>query len=857
MAKTRRSIFTAIKTPEGALVREVESGVRTLYDAITDPSNWRAAVKRKLGVTQVEIEKGIRDIVDDYLSGRKTKEEIASGLLDKARDGVMAELEIAFVRTGMEQKNKELLDSEPVLSEADQDALRHARLDKIAEQHFQEQRFAEEITEKIVGEDEVTESTAKTEIENEPKCDFEYRDKLRFLESKMRFISWLFDEKKPDTERIKKMLNAVLMALGAAQMTYEANARQTQSSELIARNKAIGRMIELYEHRVHGVSVKDTFAIKGKLAKSKKVSVRGVAAAGRKPTMLSDEQLNRPVPDADQGINREPTTPEIAPVREEPKLKAKRRKPAEVFDIEKAMAKRDADRAREANFVPKHLLETSELALQETPNLSEIVRPPAERLEKKEAGYGEHLRRGLSYLWNRGNQQLEESIAYHIRGEKTKEELGEREREVYGTGIGVASSLCRTGMSYGGVAITADLPRFLTQSYYTSAERDDLRKVITEYIRERWEVDQTNFGYDVLREKNKRMAERIEASRYLSPEDKKRLLGQVREIVGTQETRREKTETDFNVAIAKIVDQSVVERVTGTQVIREATNTAMAVTGMHLLRAPAYAGFALVERYQKISLESADDVTASEKMRKLMVDGFTNFSKDLTFQTGKTKNERAYNGLMAIGKVVRAGAMAYASMNGLWETMPTMDTMTAGDLHERIDDALRVYTAHDDVHVMHELASHGAIGDGVQTLGEQGMHETLEPALSEVHVEIPMSEVPMFELTSDDLAAGIIKSGDGITQALVRVIEYNPKQYGYDGSGDELSIDLFARTLSKTMAKNDGLLKTWLTDEAKGNLTIVPLQGADGWHVGFLDAKTHQEITDSALKAFTKAQPRH
>jgi hypothetical protein len=74
---------------------------------------------------------------------------------------------------------------------------------------------------------------------------------------------------------------------------------------------------------------------------------------------------------------------------------------------------------------------------------------------------------------------------------------------------------------------------------------------------------------------------------------------------------------------------------------------------------------------------------------------------------------------------------------------------------------------------------------------------------------------------------------------------------------DQLAFDLNTRKLALTMVKNDGLLRTWLNDEAIGNLIVLPEMRADGWHVKFLDAKTHEEISGKALATFTKVQPRH
>ncbi len=453
---------------------------------------------------------------------------------------------------------------------------------------------------------------------------------------------------------------------------------------------------------------------------------------------------------------------------------------------------------------------------------------------------------------------VDESVAYHLRGEKTAVELGEREHTKFGIAASFTSSLVRTAMSYGGVAVAPDFLRYLTQSHYTSTEREALRGVIGAHVKEQQRVDVENAGYDALQEKSLRMAERIEASKYLSKEDKARVLGRIREVIATQEERREKTDADFNRAIARIVDEAVVNRVTGVQLTREMTNSALALTGGHLLRAPAYAGLALVERYQQITRESAVEAGAAEKIRKLVIDGFTGLASDLTFNTGSSKRERAYNGLMAIGKVVRAGAMAYASSSGLWDRMPTIDTMTAQDLSDRIDDATKAYTGRDNAHVLGELSERAQVFSTVSvepaqlaTLGEVSELGDLPP----VEVDVLTGEMQALELPVG-FEAGLVRSGDGITQALTRVIEHNPKLYGYDGPDDELSIDLFARKLARTMAKEDGLLRTWLTEQSTDSVIVVPVAGADGWHVGFVDAKTHEQIPSEEIKSFTKPQPR-
>ncbi len=680
----------------------------------------------------------------------------------------------------------------------------------------------------------------KTELE--PEADRLFNSQLSKLKEMLKAVDVLLAVKQPQKAEIRRRLNAITNTFGAARRSYTDHSGMSRS--LIEEAKKIERDIELYWH-------------------------------------LEDNILEavRQEPDTS---NREKTTPDVAPVRTEkpePKLKPKSkrrsiltptRKPTkaiektpvdETFSIREKLAKpreipvRGLAKGRVAKT--PELIPIDQLA-EKTPeasslDLSQIAIPAAERIEKKDVGYGEHLRRGLSYIWNRGNEQLEESIAYHIRGEKTKEELGERrERTKIGIAASFSASILRTAMSYGGVQFGPEVIGYTTQSIYTKHERADLEAVLSPVV-EGGARRVEEAGYASYQDNVRRMAERVSASRYLSPKDKAKLLGEIMRRTVTQEETRAKIDTAQAKSVAKLLSDAVTSRITRTDVGREAANSILAVTGAHVLRAPIYAGFSLSRRYREVAKDAPSETSASEHIQKIITHEFREAAKTWN---GETTREKVYAGLMTLGKVLRVASFAYASRE-LWEYMPSMETMTSVELHDRISDALKAYTAHDDVHVMHELVRHGEVGGGVQTFGEHNAHETIGSTLPEAHVEIPMSEVSISEFTPADLAAGTVKSGDGITQALVRVIEQNPKQYGYVDSGDPMSFHLFASRLSKTMAKNDGLLKTWLTDEAKGNIIVVPVQGADGWHVGFLDANTHQEIAGQALKAFTKPEPRH
>lgn len=643
----------------------------------------------------------------------------------------------------------------------------------------------------VLVEDEKTEPVIERGKVRESEADGAFRGKLEVLQGKVSQINALLLDPSPSREEISKRLAGVANALAAARMTYKIAVGE------IHIQTPVENSFLLLEGRLMVMGTR----------------VRALFEAQPAPSVEAER-----------------------PVEKKEKKPRRASKPRQL----KAVAPR-------VRAVPDHLQAASPDADAFKPDLSQVLIPPEFRIEQKTESYGDRLRHGFSYLWNRGNEAAEESIAYHIRGEKTPEELGERERTSFGVAASFAASLTRTAMSYGGVAVAPDFVRYLAHSHYTSTERSQLREVISAAVTERRRVDKEAVGYDALREKSLRMVERIEASRYLSKEDKARLRARIREAVAGQEERREKTDIDFNQEIAKIVDDAVVDRTSHTQRTRE--NTAFALTGIHLLRAPAYAGFALAERYAEVTKDLSPDAVTVERVRRMMVDEFRAAAE---IWNGKTSRERAYAGLKTLRKVVLAGAMGYASTNGLWEAMPTMDTMTAGDLHERIDDALKVQTAGDAVHVLHELADHEAVLGGTETLGEHGAQEAFQH-VGDMHAEA--SHAASFELPPG-FTEGTVHKADGITQALIRVIEQDPKHYGYEGADDPLPIYLFAKKLSHTMAKHDGLLRTWLSDSAKENVIVVPMMKPDGWHVGFLSARTHEEISGSALQAYTKPEPR-
>jgi len=318
--------------------------------------------------------------------------------------------------------------------------------------------------------------------------------------------------------------------------------------------------------------------------------------------------------------------------------------------------------------------------------------------------------------------------------------------------------------------------------------------------------------YDALHERSKRLAERVEALHSLKPVEKSRIMTSLQKIWVGAEEQKMKEDDDCGRAMAKILEAGV----KGAKLHQTA--------GRHALHV------------QPIIVSSAP---LANRLREMIVMTFERNSTGLTFPVGANKKERTYNGLLALGEILRARSYAYATSR-LWEVMPTMDALTIDDLRLRIDDALSAYSANDAVHELEEISK----SDRSQA------DSSLAPRMVNAKRENHSVSIP------EHFEKAIVKPGDGIAQTLARIIVDNPRMYGYHGVDDELSIDLFARRLAQEAVQNDGLLRLWFTDSAVGKLAVIPVRKSDGFHLLFLDAHTQEEISSKALKAYTKAKPR-
>jgi hypothetical protein len=460
------------------------------------------------------------------------------------------------------------------------------------------------------------------------------------------------------------------------------------------------------------------------------------------------------------------------------------------------------------------------------------------RVESKDNGYGlrDKVSRGLSYLWRRG----EDTYNVHVKGEQSVYELGEEELGRFGKAAAIGGGILSSAMSMGGVQIGLDLPRFLSQRHYSSFEREALKKSLGEAraaSRERsTETEKSDFD-------KKRMAllQRIESSRYLSPQKRKKLLEKADDILARHTERTHVAVDVFHKEVAQVLDEAIETRVTSSKVAKESLNTVFAATGLHFLRAPSYAMLSLAESYQKAVREQGEGVRAKDVIRNHVIEGFRDWTADVRGREGDTNTQRFLKRTRALTTVLR-GAGILSTL-----AMPVEMLADTSHFHESVSKAIEGYS--------HEVAERFHLAAPV-ALAETHTHTAhLAPAL-ETNVEVPHSEMSAVELPPH-FEDAVVREGDGISAALVRTIKHNPEKFGYTGNGnDELLLDRFSTRLAGKMVTADGLRHMWLKDDAVDHLAILPVERNGSWHVSFVDKETNEVLDDEQYLSYLTKEPR-
>lgn len=468
------------------------------------------------------------------------------------------------------------------------------------------------------------------------------------------------------------------------------------------------------------------------------------------------------------------------------------------------------------------------------PSQIRTVIPAQERavVPEKPTFFG-RLSGGLKYLAaSRWLPSVSESEAWkvHVKGELTPEELGQRELSRFGHAAKITGALVSGLMSYAGVAIVPDALRYVSQSMYTKAEREALIRPIYDLA----QAAERKESVKLLEERANKMREKILASKYLTPEKKRELLDRLQGTAQAYAQARASIREKHAKEVARIIEESVKNRVTGLKVSKEAANSALMLAGVSFLRGPAYGVFSLVERWQKVTREVGEGKRSRGKVKALLLDGFRDWARAFTGKEGTNWTERRLSQVQAVGTLARAVGLTAATLEG----MPALDAARSlleafAQKSELILPQAPVIEAAELAPVVVERASQVA------------------PEIAPEAATIPQGEVTplVAEIEAIQIPAESVVTGkDGVTFPMYRLVKEHPEVYGYSGNGDEASVDQFARSFVYKIAKRDGFLDKWLLEKgAVGQVAIIPVQEGGVWHASFIDVQTSETLTGQDL----------
>lgn len=259
--------------------------------------------------------------------------------------------------------------------------------------------------------------------------------------------------------------------------------------------------------------------------------------------------------------------------------------------------------------------------------------------------------------------------------EKTEED--EFKESIEATSVKVVKAgvpeIAGAAASLFGVKSLVDLPRYLSQKYFTSQEKAGLMEAFERAGKPPQEQQQEKqvekeVGEAAREHVGSRTAElraRIEGSKYMTAEKKAELLHRVAEIeekhtdaLGGAEDARKKE-------FAAAINEAIETKVKGTTALKETLNTMAVASGLSAARALVFGGVSLYERYMKVSKEMERGERQGSLFNEMVVKGLKETFKELTFREGHTTGEKVKNAAEALASVMRFGGMAAVGLNEL------------------------------------------------------------------------------------------------------------------------------------------------------------------------------------------------
>lgn len=437
---------------------------------------------------------------------------------------------------------------------------------------------------------------------------------------------------------------------------------------------------------------------------------------------------------------------------------------------------------------------------------------------------------------------LRDSVSRFVKRHTTgavdqREELSQSEK-LRGGAVQLAEGLLGGVASVAGVKLAYDMTLGLSQEYFTRAERQALIEDIQKKFQGIETMEGKREGNAELATRFSAIESRIDSSEHLSAAQKRELKEKLGAIIDEDNKSRRAAFSERDDQVRALFEGAIKSRITGAGIAKEALNTAMAATGITALRGGVMLGFSAAEAYRAASKElqsEKEKVGFADVAKKAFADSWSTYKDEVTGQQGVMGIGRAAS------KTVRVLGFGAMLGSGLVD-------VAQGDAHERIDRFLNNWgNTSDNMAASADRATLGGGGrivDMVSGGGEvseeiasatAGRIEDLPatPLTESEGGESPVSEsadVPResylgtdgevlerpvagyadasmelggtfesFGATPEAFEEGLVRAGDGISQAIARQIDTMPEEqfkalaarYGFTGDRD-FKTDIFA-----------------------------------------------------------------
>lgn len=295
----------------------------------------------------------------------------------------------------------------------------------------------------------------------------------------------------------------------------------------------------------------------------------------------------------------------------------------------------------------------------------------------------------------------------------------------YGLLSGAASRL--------GVKSIADVPRFLSQTYFTDKERSRLAE-------EFWESEH-GLADDQMDLRVQKMTAAIESSKHLTTEQKENLIEQVTKIIETRNTEAGQSQEMRDRAIKDLFENAIQTRIKGTTVAKELINSALmgaTLTGagvvLHGARPIAFGSISAFERFKTVRQEMREGKREGSLAREYFVNGVWETYSNLKGGDAQTRFGKARNIAGAVGTLTRALSFGYVAA----EYSPAF-----------IDKALEV--AMSGSHGAPEVPVEALPADVIPEAPAEMAPEVSAPPTPEVEVVLPAEVTPEPEAVPQEL----------------------------------------------------------------------------------------------------------